>query len=227
MKTITTSKGSRITIDGIYVTIRPMSFAEPITLRLVPGVTIVEDLIYWDEKLDMPHDSPLHTGRYFHYAYRNERDEPYVFTAELAGILNQAAAEVDAPEVVAQPATPGQDARRFIEEKRRKMVADINRGLKGPDPDAAADCYDIDIRRVNHWYDKQIAAWKVVFPADASVEAASAAAATIQAQIDSLETLAKGALFYDADGWISPQEQQARHDDYMTQAGRLRAQLQQ
>ena len=62
-------------------------------------------------------------------------------------------------------------------------------------------------------------AWRAKYPAEARKEES----ARLIAQAEHEEDLAAGALVYDADGWIGPEEQQRRHDEAMAKAQELRA----
>jgi hypothetical protein len=55
-------------------------------------------------------------------------------------------------------------------------------------------------------------------------EATKEDARKLVARAEHEESLAVGALTYDADGWIGPQEQQKRHDDFMVKAAKYRKQ---
>ena len=63
-------------------------------------------------------------------------------------------------------------------------------------------------------------AWKKNYPEAAAEETK----ADMIAKAEKLEDLATGALTYDADGWISPEEQQNRHDKMMAEAAEIRKQ---
>jgi len=67
--------------------------------------------------------------------------------------------------------------------------------------------------------DRRLKAWKAQYPAEARKEES----ARLIAQAEHEEDLAAGALVYDADGWIGPEERQKRHDERMTKAQELRA----
>ncbi|MGB4006975.1 MAG: hypothetical protein WBL79_00030 [Bacillota bacterium] len=62
--------------------------------------------------------------------------------------------------------------------------------------------------------DKALAAWREAYPAAANNERKHA----LEADADALEAKAKGALLYDADGDLSREQQQARHDSWMAAA---------
>ena len=66
---------------------------------------------------------------------------------------------------------------------------------------------------------KMLADWQAKYPADAAEEKR-------QAMLDNaahLRDMASGALTYDMDGSISPEEQQKRHDDFINQAKAIEA----
>lgn len=67
--------------------------------------------------------------------------------------------------------------------------------------------------------DAALAKWRKDYPDEAREEDAR----KIDAQADREEELAAGALLYDADGSISDDEQQKRHDEHMAKASELRA----
>lgn len=66
--------------------------------------------------------------------------------------------------------------------------------------------------------DKALAQWREDYPEAGRDEKRS----NLLASAESMERQAKGALTYDADGWISPNEQQKRHDEGMVKAANLR-----
>jgi len=209
MTTHTTANGSTIQIDGTAVTITSKRGITKGTL--VPGAYLkplpetATDLIAAAKKQGIDSLYGWWEGK--------------TMSEELALILNAAIAEIT-------PARTQADGdREAIDVKRSKMVADIQRGLIGPDSEAAHDCYDIDMNRVERWYRAQIASWEAKYPVVTAARQAVAAKAKLEADIFELEYLAKGALFYDADGSINPEEQQARHDEYMAKAAALRASL--
>lgn len=63
-------------------------------------------------------------------------------------------------------------------------------------------------------------AWREKYPAEARAEDA----ADLRAQAEAKRSLAVGALTYDADGWISQDEQRKRHDEIMAEAVALEKQ---
>ena len=67
--------------------------------------------------------------------------------------------------------------------------------------------------------DRRLEAWRAQYPAEARKEES----ARLIAQAEHEEDLARGALVYDADGWLGPEEQQKRHDERMAKAQELRA----
>lgn len=67
--------------------------------------------------------------------------------------------------------------------------------------------------------DAALAKWRKDYPDEAREEDAR----KIDAQADREEELAAGALLYDADGSISDDEKQKRHDEHMAKASELRA----
>jgi len=85
--------------------------------------------------------------------------------------------------------------------------------------------HDLDEDNVSRGYslraeaDRRLKAWRAQYPAEARKERA----ASLVAQAEHEEDLAAGALVYDADGWIGPEERQERHDDMMAKARMLRA----
>jgi hypothetical protein len=85
--------------------------------------------------------------------------------------------------------------------------------------DAEDDNNVMDSIRLGSQADAALAKWRKDYPAEAKKEEADG----LDAQADHEDDLALGALTYDADGDISPTEQQARHDEYKTKAKALRA----
>ena len=85
--------------------------------------------------------------------------------------------------------------------------------------------FDLDGENVSRGYslrakaDRRLEAWRAKYPAEARKEES----ARLIAQAEHEEDLAAGALVYDADGWIGPEERQERHDDMMAKARMLRA----
>jgi hypothetical protein len=88
--------------------------------------------------------------------------------------------------------------------------------------------HDTDDNNVSRGYgaraeaDARLLAWRKKCPSEAMREDAQ----RLLAKADHEEHMAVGALTYDADGWIGPAEQQRRHDEFMANAGRLRAEVQ-
>lgn len=88
--------------------------------------------------------------------------------------------------------------------------------------------YDTDEDNVSRSYstrteaDRRLEAWQKNYPKAARRERAR----DMDSQADREENLAVGALTYDADGWISPEEQKQRHDEGMVKAADLRAEAQ-
>lgn len=86
--------------------------------------------------------------------------------------------------------------------------------------------YDTDEDNVSRGYslraeaDRRLAAWRVQYPHQAKEEERS----ILLAQAAKRRDLAAGALIYDADGWISPDEQQRRHDEIIREAEEIEAQ---
>ena len=68
--------------------------------------------------------------------------------------------------------------------------------------------------------DKKLADWRKKYP----VEAAKEKAADLRAKADHERDLARGALLYDADGWLSKEDQQKRHDEHIAKATELEKQ---
>ncbi len=64
---------------------------------------------------------------------------------------------------------------------------------------------------------KLLEAWKEKYPAEANREKAE----ELRQQAQHKRDLAVGALTYDADGWLSSDQQQQRHDDFITEAKSL------
>ena len=85
--------------------------------------------------------------------------------------------------------------------------------------------FDLDGDNISRGYslrakaDRRLEAWRAKYPAEARKEES----ARLIAQAEHEEDLAAGALVYDADGWIGPEEQQRRHDEVMAKAQELRA----
>lgn len=85
--------------------------------------------------------------------------------------------------------------------------------------DRRAD-YPEECIRLRMQADKALAAWREQYPVEAEQEKKK----NLIGEAAHLESAAKDALVYDADGWLSAADQQARHDDYLAQAANLRAQ---
>jgi len=61
--------------------------------------------------------------------------------------------------------------------------------------------------------------WQAQYPAEAKLERAE----SLRAQAAKQESLSAGALTYDADGWIGPEEQEKRAAEFKAKAAQLRA----
>lgn len=70
--------------------------------------------------------------------------------------------------------------------------------------------------------DKRLKVWREKYPHAAAKEKAE----LLLTKADREDSLASGALTYDADGWIGPEEQQRRHDEYKKEADDLRQKAQ-
>jgi hypothetical protein len=68
-----------------------------------------------------------------------------------------------------------------------------------------------------HRAESALAAWRTKYPAYADAEDAR----NRKDRADALRRTAQGALLYDADGSIGPEEQQRRHDEMMAEADRI------
>lgn len=85
--------------------------------------------------------------------------------------------------------------------------------------------HDTDDNNVSRGYSLQAQAntrlkeWRVKYPKMAMLEDAG----SLEAQANKEDELASGALVYDADGWISSEGQQQRHDEHKAKAAQLRA----
>ena len=85
---------------------------------------------------------------------------------------------------------------------------------------------DTDADNVSRGYslraeaDRRLADWRERCPRAAAEEEA----VRLLSQAEHEETLAAGALTYDADGWLSRDEQQRRHDEHVAKAADLREQ---
>lgn len=67
--------------------------------------------------------------------------------------------------------------------------------------------------------DAALKAWQAKYPAAAAREKA----AILRAKADHQDSLAKGALVYDADGWLSAEDQERRAAEFKAEAAKLRA----
>lgn len=67
--------------------------------------------------------------------------------------------------------------------------------------------------------DIALKAWREKYPAAAAREQV----ATLHSKADHHDSLAAGALVYDADGWLSTEEQERRAAGYKVKAAELRA----
>jgi predicted RNA-binding protein YlxR (DUF448 family) len=67
--------------------------------------------------------------------------------------------------------------------------------------------------------DDRLKAWRANYPKEAMREDAQ----DLMSRAVHQDELAAGALCYDADGWISTEDQQRRHDEYKAKAEQLRA----
>lgn len=89
--------------------------------------------------------------------------------------------------------------------------------------------HDTDEDNVSRGYrlqaeaDRRIKAWRERYPYAAERERVN----DLRAKADREDSLAVGALTYDADGWISPEEQQRRYDAGKAAATALRAEAEQ
>jgi hypothetical protein len=112
---------------------------------------------------------------------------------------------------IAIPKTPAQKEREAIAKLYNK---------------AEAAYYSEDDDNVSDYYgflgaaDRRFAAWKIAYPQDWALEQAE----NLEFEASEKEYKAAGALTYDADGWITPAEQQARHDRFIAEANDLREQ---
>jgi hypothetical protein len=68
--------------------------------------------------------------------------------------------------------------------------------------------------------DKMLSEWQAMYPAEAAQERKDA----LMSKAQDLRDKASGALTYDADGLIGPEEQQKKHDDFINQAKAIEAQ---
>jgi hypothetical protein len=66
----------------------------------------------------------------------------------------------------------------------------------------------------------ELVSWRAQYPEAARLEHRRA----LMLEADDLRRQAADALAYDADGWLSPSDRQARHDDLMSQAAAKEAQ---
>ena len=85
--------------------------------------------------------------------------------------------------------------------------------------------HDTDDNNISRGYSLQaqanarLEAWRTKYSKQAMLEDAD----KLEAQASKEDDLAIGALVYDADGWISSDEQQRRHDEHKAKAEELRA----
>lgn len=77
-----------------------------------------------------------------------------------------------------------------------------------------SECYQLKAEA-----DQALTAWRAQYPEAAQAERRSA----LLAKADDQESLAVGALTYDADGWISPEEQEKRAAAFRAKAAELRS----
>jgi len=68
--------------------------------------------------------------------------------------------------------------------------------------------------------ERRLAAWREKYPEAAREERAE----NLIAKAEHEESIAKGALTFDADGWLSSKDQQKRYDEHMAKAADLRKQ---
>jgi len=80
--------------------------------------------------------------------------------------------------------------------------------------------YPGDYFQLKNRAEAALAAWREAHPVEAAAEEAQA----LHAQAEALRNRARGALTYDADGWLGPDDQQRAHDEDMTKADELDAQ---
>ncbi len=106
--------------------------------------------------------------------------------------------------------TPAQKERARIEALYRRA----NQRLYDTDDNNTMDHF-----RLRTEADAALAKWRKDYPLEAAEEDADG----LIEQAKHEEELASGALVYDADGWLSPEEQQRRHDEHMAKARELRA----
>lgn len=88
--------------------------------------------------------------------------------------------------------------------------------------------YDTDDDNVMRGYstgakaDAMLKSWREKYPKMAMLEDAD----NLDAKALKQDSLASGALIYDSDGWLSPDDQQRRHDEFKTEAAKLRTEAQ-
>jgi hypothetical protein len=96
-----------------------------------------------------------------------------------------------------------------------KLFAAAERRLNDTD-----DCNTMDHYRMMAQARAKLEAWQLQYPADAKKEKADA----LRAKAADKRDLARGALAYDADGWLNEAARQKRHDDIMAEADELEKQ---
>lgn len=199
MTTYKTSKGSTIEIDGTAVTIK--SF----TGKVITGTLTRDQYLVriTDRALCAQAAKNGIVGNVYGWW------EGTTVPEELALILNAGIAEIS--------------KRTPAESEREQIVAAYRKACTAVDPDQ--DWSDDQLRAAKYRYDRQMAAWAAKYPAQEAAHKAAAHKSELTAQIADLESMADGAMLYDADGSLSAADQQARHDDYKAQAQALRAQL--
>lgn len=106
--------------------------------------------------------------------------------------------------------TPAQKERDRIASLYAKARARYN---------ACDDCNVSDYYRIKGQADAALTKWREDYPDEAKEERR----AELMSDAADLRNKAIGALTYDADGWISREEQQKRHDEFITQAEALEA----
>lgn len=85
--------------------------------------------------------------------------------------------------------------------------------------DARDDCNTMDYYRIKADADAALAKWRENYPVEAKAEHK----AKLLADAGGLRDKAIGALTYDADGWLSREDQKKRHDEFITQAEAIEA----
>ena len=103
-----------------------------------------------------------------------------------------------------------QQERQAIDELYRRSDRALNHDTDG---DNVSRGY-----RLQGEANRRLAAWRIQYPTAAKEERR----ATLLAQAEHEDHMACGALTYDADGWISPEEQRRRHDEFACKAATLR-----